>query len=100
MLGLKALDQDVFWLELLSDANDGTLNQRLIAAFFDRMKHCGLGEQCAVLLVPKNGPGQALGSSQVFGRTEAELREIIRSADLLWNFAATIRQPLLSEFIL
>ena len=36
MLGLKALDQDVFWLELLSDANDGTLNQRLIAAFFDR----------------------------------------------------------------
>ena len=98
MLGLKALDQDVFWLELLSDANDGTLNQRLIAAFFDRMKHYGLGEQCAVLLVPKNGPGQALGSSQVFGRTEAELREIIRSADLLWNFAATIRQPLLSEF--
>ncbi len=98
MLGLKALNHDVFWLELLSASADGAINQRLIAAFFDRMKHYGLAERCAVLLVQQEGAGPAVESSQVFGRSEAELHEIIQSADLLWNFASTIRQPLLSKF--
>ena len=62
------------------------------------MQHYGLAEHCAVLLVPKNGCGPAIETSEVLGRTETELREIIRSADLLWNFCCAIRQPLLSEF--
>ena len=98
MLGLKGLEQDVFWLELLSAADDPRRNQRLISTFFDRMQHYGLAEHSGVLLVPKNGAGPAVETSQVFGLTATELREIIRSADLLWNFACGIRQPLLSEF--
>ena len=98
MLGLKGLGHDIFWLELLSAADDPAVTQRLIAAFFDRMKRYGVAERCGVLLVPKNGAGPAVETSQVFGCTEAELREIIHSADLLWNFAGAIRQPLLSEF--
>ena len=98
MLGLKALNHDIFWIEPLSADTDNAINQRLITAFFDRMKHYGLGEQCAVLLVRKDDEGLTVESSQVFGRSKAELREIVRSADLLWNFASTIRQPLLSKF--
>lgn len=98
MLGLMGLEHDIFWLELLPTADDSALDQRLISAFFSRMKRYGLAERCALLLVQKNGAGPAVETSQVFGRTAAELREIIHSADLLWNFACGIRQPLLSQF--
>ena len=98
MLGLKGLEHDIFWLELLPAADDPVLNQRLISAFFDRMKHYGLAEHCGLLLVPKNDARPSVETSQVFGLTAAELREIIHSADLLWNFACGIRQPLLSQF--
>ena len=51
MLGLKRLEQDVFWLELLPTADDPALNEPLISAFFGRMKRYGLAERCGLLLV-------------------------------------------------
>jgi hypothetical protein len=93
--GLRALGHDVLWLQLLGATGDPATDQRHIRLFFRRFRHYGLGDRCALLCF--DGP-QDLESARLYGKTAPEIRDWIRTADLLWNFACAVRQPLLSRF--
>ncbi len=98
LLGLRALGHDVVWLELLASSGDAGVDAGRIEGFFGRMKQYGVGDRCAVLLQPAGAAEQRLDVADAHGMSRSAITEIVRSADLLWNFASAVRPPLLSLF--
>jgi hypothetical protein len=97
VLGLRDLGHDVFWLDLLPSTGVRTRDEHLAHLLFGRLEPYDLQERCAVLLLPAEGE-RDLAAAHVWGMSKVRLAEICRSADLLWNFACGLRQPLLSLF--
>jgi hypothetical protein len=97
-IGLRALGHDAWWLELLDASGDAGLDRQRIEAFFARMTEHGLGDRCALLLVPKAGGIPTLDAAEPYGLGRPAIRELAESADLLWNFACALRPPLLNMF--
>jgi hypothetical protein len=98
MLGLDALGHDIFWLELFKSTGDKERDRKLIRVFFMRLGRYGFGARCAVLKFDREFSDATLESAEVYGIRKKQIEEIIRSADLLWNFCCTLRQPFLSSF--
>lgn len=98
LLGLDALRYDVFWLELLRSSGDDERDRRLIDIFSRRVAQYGLGERCGLLLYRTSSTGVTLEATAAFGASAERIRRHARSADVLWNFACALRQPLLSLF--
>jgi hypothetical protein len=98
LLGLKALRQDIFLLELLWSSGNTQLDQERITSFFKRLECYDLNKQCAVLLFPQDCPEQNLAYATAFGRSLEEVRDIITNSDFLWNDCCGVRQPLLGMF--
>jgi hypothetical protein len=96
LLGLKELGHDVFWLDLLQSSGDARVDQQLVEALLGRLERYGLREQAIVLL--HDDPDHAAESFTVYNASPARLREIARSADLLWNLCGAAKRPLLSLF--
>src|SRR5262245_21151848 len=97
-LGLNALRHDVWWLEVLWSSGRKERDLSLISIFFERMKSLGLSERCVLLLLDKRATDHSLGTAETFGRSKGDLETVCRSADLLWNLASSLQQPLLSLF--
>jgi hypothetical protein len=95
--GLRALGHDVFWLELLPTSRRADIDDRCIGIFLARMYRLGLGERCAVLLHDRDR-APLVSDEFIYGIETDSLKEIIRDADVLWNFHCSIRAPLLHEF--
>jgi glycosyltransferase involved in cell wall biosynthesis len=95
--GLRDLGHRVFWIELLKASGDSGRDRRLIRQFFDRARRYGLDESCA-LMVLGDLDAQDPERGETLGKSWREVAEIARSADLLWNLACSIREPLLSMF--
>jgi hypothetical protein len=98
LLGLRALRHDVVLLELLWSTGDRNRDNELIASFFGRMNRYGLEDNCILLLFEKGSDEQDLERGHAYGKTMRDAREIIKSADLLWNDCCGIREPLLGMF--
>jgi hypothetical protein len=98
LLGLQALHQDVFLLELLWSSGDPDLDQQRITSFFQSLEYYGLDKQCALLLFPKDCPEQDLAQATAFGRSLEDIRHLITNSDFLWNDCCAVRQPLLGMF--
>jgi hypothetical protein len=98
LLGLDDLGHDVLWLEVMRSSGQGELDQARIQSFFDRMAQYGFQDRCALLLHGEVAEPLTLETAQGYGKTTEEIREFARSADLVWNFCGTLRQPLLSLF--
>lgn len=98
LLGLNALGHNVFWLEVLRSSGDGARDQRLINIFFSRFKRYGFKDRCALLLHNQRVTEPTLELARVYGMSKNRLRQIVLDTDLLWNFACSLRQPLLSLF--
>jgi hypothetical protein len=98
LLGLDALGHSIFWLELLKTTGDKARDQKLIRIFFARFHRYGFGSRCALLLVPADYPDASLNSAEIYGASKCQIHEMIRRADLLWNFCCTLRSPSLSLF--
>ncbi len=97
LFGLSALGHDVFWLELVPAGGEPSRDRRRIGRFLRRVRRYGFADRCAVLVHdPAERP--SLESAEPHGMTGRRLGEVVRSADLLWNFACAVRQPLLSLF--
>jgi hypothetical protein len=96
--GLNALGHDVFWLELLKTTGDNSRDQKLIRTFLIRFRHYGFGTRCALLLVHTDYADATLDMAEPYGVDKCQIQEVIRRADLLWNFCGTLRQPFLSLF--
>jgi hypothetical protein len=97
LYGLRALGIDLFWIELFHTTSDRNDDHVKLKRFFSRVRRYRLEDRCAVLVFPPQSAG-TLESAGSLGREMSEIREIIRSADLLWNFACAFRKPLLSLF--
>ena len=98
LLGLRALHHDVVLLELLWSTGGRNRDDELIASFFERMNHYGLKDNCILLLFDKGSDEQDLERGHAYGKNMHDAREIIKSADLLWNDCCGIREPLLGMF--
>jgi hypothetical protein len=98
LFGLTALGHDVFWLELLHSTGNPARDQRLIDIFFGRFNRYGFKDRCAVLLYSPQVTEPTLEAGHPYGMSRERLREIAHDADLLWNFACSLPQPLLSLF--
>src|SRR5689334_10832048 len=98
LLGLNALGHEVFWLEILRSSGNPTRDRRLIAIFFNRMRKYGFEGRCALLLCRNHLDEIALQTADAYGMSQNQLRDLARSAGLLWNFSCSLRQPLLSLF--
>jgi hypothetical protein len=98
LFGLNALGHDVFWLEVLRSCGNRARDQRLIDIFFKRFERYGFKDRCALLLYDEHITEPTLESAHAYGMSKARIREIARDADMLWNFACGLQQPLLSLF--
>jgi hypothetical protein len=86
-------------MELLQSTGDPARDRNRIRAFFERLKPYGLSERCVVLLVEDaESEAPSLAGVSAHGLSMRRFTEVARSADLLWNFCGTIKQPLLSLF--
>ena len=98
LLGLRALGHDVLWLEVLRSTGDPARDRDRLAVFFRRMEEYGLRGRSAVLLHRAEVGELDLDGVEAHGLDLRQLTEFARSADLLWNFAAALRPPLLGLF--
>lgn len=100
LLGLDALGHEVFWLESLASTADPGCDRKRIEIFFSRLKSFGFEGRCALLLFDRSLPDddRSLEAARAYGSSKERVREIAHSADLVWNFCAGLRRPLLSLF--
>ena len=98
LFGLNALGHDVFWLEVLTSTGNPTRDQRLIDIFFGRFNRYGFRDRCALLLYDQHVTEPTLELAHAFGMSKQRIREVAQETDLLWNFACSLRQPLLFLF--
>ncbi len=96
-MGLRALGHNIFWLEMLKSSGDRARDAEVAANFLSRVAFYGLAPHCAVLVFD-DPDFQDIETAQVYGRSRQTLLDLIRSADLLWDLACAVRQPLLSRF--
>ena len=96
-LGLKALGHDVHWLEILRSTEEAPEDARLADRYFDLMDQFGLKDRSFLL---QTDPEQelTLNNARFIGTPTVHATEVIRSADILWNFACSLREPFLSDF--
>ncbi len=96
-LGLRALGHNVFWIELLESCGDRARDRELANDFLGRVAAYGLAPHCAVLVF-EDLDVQDISRAQVYGRPLQAILEVADGADLLWNMACSMRQPLLAKF--
>jgi hypothetical protein len=96
--GLVALNHDVFWLEVLESTGNEALDQQRITTFFHRFDVYGLRNRCCVLLHEPGIAEPTFEHAQPHGRSKQALKETVGSADLVWNLACSLKEPLLSLF--
>ena len=96
LLGLRALGHEVLCLQQLRSTGDRASDRSVAAGFLRRMSELGFADRCALLLYDK--PPLALETAEVWGLERAVLKERIAATDLLWNFALTLRPPVLGAF--
>jgi hypothetical protein len=95
-LGLRALGHQVMWVELIS-ASQLHAQPELATDFFSLMAMYDLADD-SVLIVVQDLDDQVYEQAEIYGMTRSRAAALIRDADALWNFAASIRQPLLGQF--
>jgi hypothetical protein len=98
LFGLHGLGHDVFWLEVLNSSGNEAQDQRRIDMFLHRFKRYGFADRCAVVLHDRDRSEATLDESRTYGVSRRRMREIVQSADLVWNFAGGLRAPLLTLF--
>lgn len=98
LFGLSALGHDVFWLELLRTTGNPARDRKLIAIFLTRFHRYRFQGRCAVLLLDRDLPDGTLDESEACGMSKEQIKNIIQSADLVWDFCCTLGRPFLSLF--
>ena len=96
-LGLRALGHDVFWIESMESCGDPARDREFANDFLTRIAAYGLAPHCAVLVF-EDLDVQDVKRAQVYGPPLQAILDIAHGADLLWNLACSIRQPLLAKF--
>jgi hypothetical protein len=97
-MAFQAARHRVLWLEVLKSTGNREQDLRVVRTFYDRLESYDLAQHCILLLFPDSVDSQPLETAEVFGADAGGLARWIAEADVLLNFACSIRQPLLSGF--
>jgi hypothetical protein len=98
LLGLAALGHDAYWLELFRGSDDPARDELRVETFFERMAEYGFGERAVLLWYGPEVKKLTLETARPCGMSALGIADLVRSADLVWNFACNLRQPLLGLF--
>jgi Glycosyl transferases group 1 len=97
-LALKAAAHDVFWLELMQSTGSRGRDLHIVHQFYDHLRRYDLATDASLLVFPHSLDSQPLEDAEVFGTSISRLKRLIVEADLLLNFACSLRKPLLGLF--
>ena len=98
LFGLNALGHDVFWLEIFQSCGNREKDEESIEIFFKRFKTYGIKDRCALLLYNQSTTEPTLEAAHAYGMSKQRIKEIAQDADMVWDFACGLPQPLLSLF--
>jgi len=98
LLGLRDLGCDVTLLEVWPTSGNQADDAARFEQFLGQLAPYGLDHNAIVLTVDGDVDCQDPETANVFGCSRAALLQRIDEADILWNLAASIREPLLSRF--
>jgi hypothetical protein len=98
MLGLKRLQLDAVWLEVLPGSGNETADRAAIKSFAAQLRFHGLAENYCLLYQPQAGDAQDLDEMRCFGLPEIDLRERLARPNTLLNLSYSVHPPLLLQF--
>jgi hypothetical protein len=97
-LAFRAAGHRLLWLEVMTSSGNREHDSRVLRSFYGRLARYDLAPSCVVLLFTHSLDWQPLEAAEVVGSDAGALARSLADADLLLNFACSIRQPLLSRF--
>jgi len=95
LLALQELNVDWYLLQLQHASEDRADDEARIELFFKRLGRYGLDERTVVV---RYNDAMDLAGSTAYGMPLSRVKEIVRDADIAWNFCCSLRQPLHSAF--
>lgn len=98
MLGLRRLQQDAIWLELLPATEDRAADERCIAHFQRQLRAHGLAGRYCLLYQTPAASAHDLATMRCVGLSEREFRARLAGPNVLLNLSYSIHPPLLREF--
>jgi hypothetical protein len=99
LLGLRDLGHDAVLLALFWSHHDTGRDEERVSLFFSQLRPYGLDDRCALLVFDNDSNEyQDLNRARAYGRRMDEVRDLIRTADILWNDCCSVRQPLVGMF--
>ncbi|MEA3189266.1 MAG: hypothetical protein QOD99_3096 [Chthoniobacter sp.] len=99
LLGLSDLGHDVFLWEQMRSSGDADEDTARVRLFFARLEEFGFKTRSGLVVLPKEAPDDvSLDAGVSYGKSDIEMRQIARDADILWNLCGALRQPILSLF--
>ena len=98
MFGLKRLQLDAIWLEILPGSGNEPVDRAAIKNFAAQLRFYGLAENYCLLYQPRAGDAQDLDKMRCFGLPGSDLRERLAGPNTLLNLSYSVHPPLLLQF--
>jgi hypothetical protein len=98
MLGLKRLQLDAVWLEVLPGSGSEIADRAAIKSFAAQLRLYGLAENYCLLYQPQAGDAQDLDEMRCLGLPQSDLRERLAGPNTLLNLSYSVHPPLLLQF--
>ena len=97
LLGMRELDVDVYWTELLFTRGDAASDRACIEIFLSQVKALGIEDRVVLVYFPDSKREDPPGRAEYFGMSAAEFAARKRDA-LLLNLAESYTAPLRAGF--
>jgi len=98
-LGLRRLNADFIWLELLPATGNPLRDAQIVRAFQRRMRQVGLNNRYCLLLLPTPKVDKPhLDTARFYGLKRRELEERLAGPNTLLNLGWSIVDPLVERF--
>src|SRR5947207_16004245 len=94
MFGLKRLQLDAIWLEILPGSGNEPVDRAAIKNFATQLRFYGLAENYCLLYQPRAGDAQDLDKMRCFGLPGSDLRERLAGPNTLLNLRCSVHPPL------
>ena len=98
VLGLKRLQLDAIWLEILPGSGNEKGDRAAINRFAAQLRFYGLAENYCLLYQPRASDTQDLDEMRCFGLGKSDLRERLAGPNTLLNLSYSVHPPLLLQF--
>jgi len=98
MLGLRRLQQDAIWLELLPATSDPVADQKCIDNFQRQLRAHGFAQRYCLLYQNPANQEHDLATLRCVGISKRELRARLAGPNVLLNLANSLHPPFLLEF--